>query len=164
MFQRIMSATGRRRPQYWGSVALRLLLLVVAWQGPIAWFHCHGSLAGVNENQTWLAKHLQTHHPGVPLFSTAHLGWHFHFELPSPSSEDGEKDAPQPCVDVSPLRPLTLVEADAGCSSFQSFVPLVPNLLRLPRPRLAAAELAQHFFDGFADSLPLPLRFCIALN
>lgn len=164
MTKHLQSATGLRRPRYWGSVALRLLLLFSAWQGPIAWFHCHGGIGGVNASQTWLAQHLQTHHPGVPLCCAVNFGWHFHFELPTPTSGDGEQDTPRPCFDISQLRPLSLLEDGAGCGSFFSFATIAPNSLRLSLRRLAVADLAQHFFDAFADSLPLPLRFCVALN
>ncbi len=66
------------RAQRWKSVsavALRLLLLVSLWRGPVLWGHEHSA------DCTDLATHLSLFHGGDP--DALHLGWHWHLRFPN---------------------------------------------------------------------------------
>lgn len=152
-----------RRLQYWGSVVLRIVLLISVWQGPIPWFHCHGSLAAANEVQPWLVKHLRSHHATFSLFADIDFGWHCHVDLPTSASEDKPNESPKPRVVISSSETLTPVSVSGDIPPSSRFIRLPTKTLGISPPGLTTAGVNQHFYDSFAESLSLPLRFCVAL-
>jgi len=156
-------ATRIGRPRDWALVAVRLLLLFSVWQGPLPWFHCHGALAEAGENQAWLIQHLQTHHRSVPLDAKISFGWHFHVDLPMSDSDGGDQDARKSCLAVSAIASQASAASCADLCPAPAFQRISPKVVSRP-PCLSAAGKILHFFDSFADSLAVPLRFCVALN
>jgi hypothetical protein len=148
--------------QTWGAILLRFVLLISAWQGPIPWFHCHGSLASASEIEPWLVKHLRTHHGTVSLFANIDFGWHCHFDLPLPDSDDEPNEAPKAHVVIccSPTVTPVSVGSEFDVSSRYPKLPIQPLGTSSPEPTTAGSN--QHFYDSFAESLALPLRFCVA--
>lgn len=162
-----MMARGRH-----ASAALRWLLLVLMWPGPVPWCHSHAKIAHSESPAvaTWLREHLRVGHG---LASVAGIqqaraqdaraqdaGWHVHFALPG--SEDGNSgsDRPQPI--------LPLVTSPCEMQGFEaqavSVHPLVATLEWLPAARrggLGSSVASRHFLDGFAPSLALPQRLGI---
>ena len=156
----------RRRPRAgrW-SLALRVLLLVSAWQGPLPWWHSHGGIAGASEQDSiWLVEHLQCWHPGLEAASADSLGWHMHWGYPSSTGSTGQ---PTPRTQDRVLGTnhfdAHLLSPQRSCSTWTTSVLPLNNRGDLAIVRLQGQpRRARHFFDGFAPTLPLPLRFCIA--
>lgn len=77
------------------ATILRCLLVTAAWQAPLPFLHCHGTLATSTDTAApWLAEHLRTHHADVDPCSPHLFGWHLHFGVPE--SDDAPADAPAP--------------------------------------------------------------------
>lgn len=163
MIKPTRSAPRSRRLHHWGSVVLRFVLLISVWQGPIPWFHCHGSLAAEGEIQPWLAKHLRSHHPTIPQAAKIDFGWHCHFDLPTTDSEDQPNKSPKPRVVISATETLTPVSISGEIHPSSRFMRLPMKALGMSPPGLTTAGVNQHFYDSFAESLAMPLRFCVAL-
>lgn len=81
----------RRRQQLsLTAVALRFLLALSLWQGPILWGHEH------HVGSAGITAHLATFHSGDA--NAMQLGWHWHLSLPNwdPSqSPEGSDPSPQ---------------------------------------------------------------------
>ena len=144
----------------WCAVSLRVCVVLAAWQGPIPWFHSHGTLAQACDD-LWLIEHLRFYHSAAQTCPSECSGWHFHYGFPgSPADDSG------PAPDGA-LHQATVMEAAARCSGLLS---------AWHAPPLAAIGTADdvvgsacgispeairfHFFDAFAPTLALPLRFC----
>lgn len=149
------------------ALVLRCLLLLAAWQGPVPWVHCHGTLAASSDGvSSWLAKHLQAYHPTTAPFSDACFGWHVHYGFPGAPSDDSDEPSPndRDCLPVS-------VSAQGLSASWLRATVETPALAALPLDLhqdgvgllvgSPTRHLTSHFFDAFAPSLPLPLRFCV---
>ena len=163
MFKPARPASRLGRLHHWGLVALRFVLLISVWQGPIPWFHCHGSLAAAGETQPWLAKHLRSHHSPVSLFTNIDFDWHCHFDFPTPPSEDEPQESPHPRLVVSSGATPTPVSLSGEAHLLSRFYRLPVKVTSLSPPGLATAGVNQHFYDSFAESLAMPLRFCVAI-
>jgi len=143
-----------------------VLLLAVAWQGPIPWCHCHGSLASSTaQSSSWLANHLQSYHPTTALLSNQGFGWHFHAILPKSSNDDPNQrsDTDQnrhPTPDVTASFSHWLAHcARVSTSSLAAFEgPIGGCGAVLLAPAWRVRHTA-HFYASFAPTLPLPLRF-----
>lgn len=146
--------------------ALRCLLLIVAWQGPLPWCHCHEEVASAPGGiSCWLASHLRTHHPSMLPLASAVLGWHVHFDYPCPNEdEEGRSGHHEPSrlpgSSAAEQMASSILESASGVSQ-----PL-PTVDGDPAATSVAASdparVNAHFFDDYAPSLALPLRFCIA--
>jgi len=68
-------------------VALRLLLVVSLWEGPVVWGHSHTSVMSPSES---LVAHIAAHHACES--DATHLGWHWHFSIPE---ADGANPSPE---------------------------------------------------------------------
>jgi len=150
------------------SVALRIVMLLAAWQGPMPWWHRHGTLvdADLAKAPLWLSQHLQTHHASVSPYAGIFFGWHMHAIFPGSSSDDPE----QP-TKPEQFRLSTAAEADCLLAqlmdSAEGLSVSLAQQIELQRPGLAGSSpstsrATAHFFERFAPSLPLPLRFCVA--
>jgi hypothetical protein len=153
--RRLFNASAR-----WCAVGLRICVVLAAWQGPIPWFHSHGTLAQASDD-LWLIKHLQSCHKAGGTCSQECLGWHFHCGFPGTPTDDA---GPSPdgvrhiapvivtaSCSVSPLSASQLPAATMLCTvddAADSAFALLPGTSRY------------HFFDAFAPALALPLRFC----
>lgn len=155
----------RHRSPSWLSTTVRaVLLFALAWQGPIPWAHAHGTAAnsacGVN---CWLSQHLCSHHAQDSMFADRMYGWHFHVALPF-GSENGPEQQQRPQQNRIPPNHasdgLSAMLADGLRTSLPAAV-----MVNLDAPTHSAAVVgdehagAAHFFDGYATSLALPLRF-----
>lgn len=145
------------------SLALRCLLLLLVWQGPIPWCHCHDTAASSSPTP-WLAKHLQKYHAGVDLCAPPLLGWHLHARLPGvPSDDPGEPTQPDqeqlPVVNSVDSLTATVVRASIEMSTPHTCLEgLMCGMPGTGNSRAAAA----HFFDSFAPNLALPMRLCVS--
>lgn len=152
----------RNRPVL--SLAVRCLLALAAWQGPIPWCHCHGTLVHANDaDASWLSEHLQSYHTAALALLNVDFGWHFHVAFPDAPGQDDDSSAPK--------RRELLPQIDATTSLLESSrlfveIPAIDSaiLVQVIAPRCSgdALSMSAHFFDGFAPSLPLPLRFCVS--
>lgn len=64
-------------------IALRLLLVLSLWDGPVVWGHSHATAMSRTES---LAAHIAVHHACEG--NAAHLGWHWHFSIPESDGAD----------------------------------------------------------------------------
>ncbi len=93
-------------------------------------------------------------------------GWHFHFAYPGYDPDDPSR----PTESESGRLPMSH-EADSQLVQFDrseaTGLVAVSDLIDLPGPALLALTQAfdpdvGHFFDGFAPTLPLPMRLGIS--
>ncbi len=147
------------------GIFLRLVLVVCAWQGPLPVVHAHAAAVdsvddSAAESSTCLVEHLRTWHCGDEACSGECREWHLHFEYPHPS-HDGTPTS-QPAKD----RLATIAAADFDAASSACGTPSQPASFSIDHDGRERSQLpslgrnaAAHFFDGFAPTLPLPLRF-----
>jgi hypothetical protein len=144
------------------GVALRCLLIFAVWQGPIPWWHSHGALAtGPNVSASWLPGHLARYHPACGLTSPV-VGWHMHLFYPAPPT--GENGGNEPLQEQN-LLPSALTDSLLTVASMASTATaLDPSFWQVAQSPLSRDRSATplHFFDGFAPTLALPLRFGVA--
>lgn len=137
-----------------------LAVLVTSWEAPLPVWHCHGTLASA-EPTRWLAEHLHDHHAEIGQWREAFLDWHLHFEFPH-RANDTERSASDRLLipvagDAIRMIPPT---SDGFHSPFPDRHLAVPSAAfhRSPTGREGPAR-SRHFYDDFAATLPLPLRF-----
>ncbi len=154
---------GAHRP----SFVLRCLLLLVAWQGPLPWCHCHGTLANsADSTAVWLATHLRSRHSSVSPFANVSFGWHIHIELPDSTSDDPDQP-PRPDRDRLPVTNAADGLAELAARPAAALISEADLLDLACQGGMLTSDggscrLTAHFFDDFAPSLPLPMRFCVA--
>lgn len=68
-------------------IALRLLLVLSLWDGPVVWGHSHATAMSRTES---LAAHIAAHHACEG--NAAHLGWHWHFSIPDADGADPSRE------------------------------------------------------------------------
>lgn len=155
--------TGTKSGSFW----LRLFMLVTIWQGPFPWYHSHGTLANLQSTApTEFVDHLRTQHASVDPLSNVDFGWHLHFLLPNSSGEDPQQSAP-------PKQDQLLIVTSVDCFiahfarthanpeiQFESRADLQGSGTILTER--SQTRFSGHFYDAFASSLPLPLRFCVS--
>lgn len=146
------------------TLAARCLLMLAAWQGPIPWCHCHGTLANTAQSaSTWLSEHLNSYHSAALAFLDVDFGWHFHVAFPvEPGDGDGSSPARQRELLPQSNDSATLLDCARQLAGIASIDAVSASQLASTGLEANAPTLSAHFFDGFAPSLPLPLRFCIA--
>lgn len=146
------------------TLVARCLLLVAAWQGPIPWCHCHGTLANTAESaSTSLAEHLNSYHSTALAFLNVDFGWHFHATFPAePGDDDGSAPTRHRELLPQPNDSAMLVDCARQLAEIAPIDAVPVSQLASTRLEADAPTLSAHFFDGFAPSLPLPLRFCVA--
>ena len=156
--QRSLRAIGEER-RYDAAYALRWLLLLLMWPGPVPWCHSHGAVARSESSQaaTWLREHLWKSHAGSLGTDASRAGWHVHFSLPG--SDDGESGS----EDSRPSWLMAASTADAqesGAESTSGGSPLfvTERLASSTRVGVGPNAVNRHFLDGFAPFLALPLR------
>jgi len=147
----------------WGKSLRWLVMVLVALQGPIPWCHCHGTLANSPDSFSWLGDHLQSYHVSVSPLANVVFDWHFHVEMPNSSSDDPDQssdlDRDRLPITSSTDR-LSVQLADSARSTCQAV--LVTDLKHeCANALLVDSQNSANFFDAFAPTLPLPLRFCV---
>ncbi len=146
------------------TLSLRCLVLVlVALQGPIPWCHCHGTLANSPDSFSWLGDHLRSHHVTVSPLANHFFGWHFHVDVSNSSGDNPDQPADQDrdrLPTTNSTDGLTVLLADNARSSPQAAV-VDDRSHECAVAMLVGLQNTAHFFDSFAPTLPLPLRFCV---
>lgn len=74
------------------SIALRVLLIVSLWEGPVLWGHHH------SPGFIGLSEHLEQFHPGLETRSPPQSEWHWHLswpESPEPCEEGRKESTPR---------------------------------------------------------------------
>lgn len=140
-----------------------LVLVLVALQGPIPWCHCHSTLANSPDSFSWLGDHLRSHHVSVSPVANHFFGWHFHVDLSNSSSENPDQPANQDrdrLPTANTTDGLTVLLADNAGSEHQTVL-VDDRSYKCVHAMLVGSQNAAHFFDSFAPTLPLPLRFCV---
>lgn len=144
--------------------AVRCLLMLCLWQGPLPVCHSHGTLAGASdEARPWLAAHLETHHASVDPCELTFFGWHVHFEVPEAEGEPSETPGLSLWLPLIANASVDGIRADWPCR-FPVGGNAVPHLavMQLPREPEPIRRLRLGFFPDDAGSLPLPLRLGVA--
>ena len=100
-----MTAGGRH-----ASAALRWLLLVLMWPGPVPWCHSHAKIAHSESPAvaTWLREHLRVGHGLASVAGSQQAlvqdsliqdaGWHVHVALPGSDDGNSGSDSRQPIL------------------------------------------------------------------
>ncbi len=165
----------------WGDLLLRLVLVLATWQGPIPWWHCHGTeTALVSESEQgshdssgdsfrcWLLGHLLSHHSsqsGMMSRVEVHFGWHMHFlisRIPGTSASDKDTVSAQegiPGSDSAEL--LSGIQPNASSAlCLQGLDDAWTAQRGFPCSAVQAGPA--NFFDTFAPALAVPIRFCVS--
>jgi hypothetical protein len=148
-------------------------MLLSLWQGPMPWCHHHGSLEEVHRVQGsqathssnagwWWKRHLQSQHVSAMPLANVTLGWHVHVGIPTSSGEcpDSDRDhqtglaLPRSNTDVDLLQSIDLAAQYHPFAAYESWIGLVA--LQWSGDE---SSYHHHFFDGYASTLALPLRF-----
>lgn len=142
---------------------LRCLLVCAAWQGPIPYAHSHCSLAGVHGHHSCLSMEHLHHHATVGTDADAHSAWHLHVSLPvrkGTERSDLQHEQEVPLLNFESSQSLTdpLVRSAQLISWHSAPAPQTYREFIIP-PDVCIART--HFFDSFAPTLPLPLRFSV---
>jgi len=146
------------------TAAIRCLLMLCLWQGPLPVWHTHGTLAEAPAaSRSWLAEHLADHHAEVDPREVVVFGWHVHFDLPE--SEGDPDDTPGPSLRF----PVVVSTGSDGVRPGSSErLPIVADsLLTLvidppAEPTAGSHSIRRGFFPDDAASLPLPLRIGVS--
>ncbi|PQO41897.1 hypothetical protein C5Y97_02345 [Blastopirellula marina] len=134
--------------------------MFAVWTGPIPYLHCHGALDSASEaGFVQLAKHLSRYHKCDATCCSKNYGWHFHMAVPT-SDEDGS---------VPPTQWLSANAMSTATSSigddWQCDRLVLPNFLISADFLEASAPgrqyLSRSFYDSYARTLPLPMRFSV---
>ena len=143
----------------WSQVALRMVLMVTLWQGPIPVWHSHGTLknsAVSTEMFSWFTGHLRSSHAAVDPAADVEFGWHAHFDWPripvDSDSPDQLNFATEFCA-VSAA--CTLPWNDSAEFQYGFSVETLTD-------RALGGDLVERplgFYVSFATSLAVPVRF-----
>lgn len=155
----------KRRCSVTNSVWLRFVLLLVAWQGPIPWCHSHD--AGVIDqaaSDVRLLEHLCSYHAGESLAAARPLGLHFHVDFPHQPTQGSDPTPLGAEFEFSSrLAGDSRLMAEASWGAVLAGVAFWSPSLREPAEHVSCRVLmsgcGHRFFDAYASSLPLPLRF-----
>lgn len=139
---------------------LRCFVMFAVWTGPIPYLHCHGALDSASEaGLVQLAKHLSRYHKCDRDCLSKNYDWHFHLAVPT----SGEDDS---------VPPTQLLSANGGSTAISSIGAdwqrdrlLLPNFLVgagfVETPVPGRQHLSRSFYDSYARTLPLPMRFSV---
>lgn len=161
----IMSAKlAKRRCCVTNSVWLRFVLLIVAWQGPMPWCHSHD--IGVTDpvaSDVRLLAHLCTYHAGESLAAAQPLGWHLHVDFPHQPTQGSDSTPLGAEFEFSSRLVGDSRLAEASWGDLLAELAFWNLPLREPAEHVSGRALmsgrGHRFFDAYASSLPLPLRF-----
>jgi hypothetical protein len=154
----------KRRCSVTNSVWLRLALLIVAWQGPIPWCHAHDTgLVDPGVGNVRLLEHLRSYHAGESLAGARPLGWHFHVDFPHQPTSGTDSTPLGAEFEFSSRLAGDLRVAEPSWGAALSDLAFGNLPLREPADHVSCRVLmsgyGNRFFDAYASSLPLPLRF-----
>lgn len=148
------------------ALALRCLLLVCAWQGPLPCWHCHCESAEASRHYSIShVEHLRCCHHERVGDSLDLLDWHIHLgnSIATCCDMHSATESDQDCLPLAKGLDSEFLSTlrDSGYSHLPS-MPCCDDSERIFVLRREQSKRIDHFFDGFASSLPLPLRFCIS--
>jgi hypothetical protein len=144
-----------------GRVMRALLIVWAAWQGPVPWWHSHGTLANSAANsQEFLREHLSSHHSAIDPCDDLRFCWHVHFDFPAHGRDSSNQDGNRPVgtmnAELAPSGLHQLARTAAFDVPYTAVDVIDGGVLSV---QLSPGSGGQHFFDGFAPELALPLRF-----
>ena len=145
------------------------LLVLLAFQGPLSHCHCHGTLVNSSADAgPWLLPHLQSCHPAVDPTENLFLGWHLDLPLPGNSPEE-----PSPTQGELTQQAILVSAESSGVSHLvgwlsllsPAFHPFNHSILLTDRlwAQNGSSTRSRHFFETYATTLALPLRFNVVL-
>lgn len=152
-------------------LAMRWMILLLLWQGPIPWCHSHELWAGADEEAhsasvtcecEWpLLEHLYTFHSADRDSAQPATGWHLHWVMPE---VDEDALPPGPASSELPGAAPSVILTGGQDSTFASMSAswLLESVSGLGagfadvRPAVPC-----HFLDSYAASLAMPLRLGI---
>lgn len=160
----MFAKAAKRRGFVTNSVWLRCVLLVVAWQGPVPWCHAHdaGSVDS-GDRDVRLLEHLCSYHAGEALADAPSLGWHIHVDFPHQPASGTDSTPLGAEFEFSSRLAGDSRVADPSGDSVLAGLALGDPLLGAPAGQFSGRGLMSGcghlFFEAYASSLPLPLRF-----
>ena len=150
------------RSKVWG-----MLLILLAWQGPIPVCHAHSTLKSENLPSLELAAHLIENHSESGLSADSFIDWHWHWVMPnellvkhSESLPDSTPDAPSSINDLRPVIQLQDVVFDNIIEATQGEL-LVDHVDIWHRQNLRRQDLPTSFLMTFASDRSLPERLSV---
>ena len=159
----------RRRPVNRRSLILRLVLLVVTWQGPLPFLHCHGTMANASGSvgmTGWLSGHLRAFHSSVAPDADVNFGWHAHVCLPQPPQDEESGRPIRIAQDWLPTGD-SLGSSGAAHTLINGLVEVPCEFVSIPTngriPALTGPlDRSLSFYTAFAPALAVPVRFCVS--
>lgn len=149
------------------SRAWAMLLILLAWQGPIPVCHAHGTLKAERLPSLELASHLLENHAVGEASSESFIDWHWHWVMPddllTKHSDNCPHSSPDEHESISELRPVIQVQCveiePAMATTFGEM--LVDRIDILHRHHLRRQDLPTSFLMTFASDLSLPERLSV---
>lgn len=150
---------------------MHLLLMLLAWQGPVPICHAHGTLATDSLNSPELAGHLVQAHSDLNPTADIFFDWHWHWVLPCelashPGSTDHEQSNQFPgghhCHGEWESSIILANDTVAEQSWSERWYPL-PEFTYANTDLTPALKLGlpSHFLQNFAAELSLPQRLSV---
>lgn len=149
------------------SRAWVMLLILLAWQGPIPVCHAHGSLRAERLPSVELASHLIENHSPSELSSENFIDWHWHWVMPDDllprHSDSNPQSTDEEQASICELRPVIQVQnVEIGVSfDTSSFEILVDHVDVWHRLSLRRQDLPTSFLMTFASDQSLPERLSV---
>ncbi|RCS53899.1 hypothetical protein DTL42_01650 [Bremerella cremea] len=141
-------------------LALRCFVMFAVWTGPIPYLHCHGALDSVTgTGYVQLAKHLSRHHKCDSSCIAKSYSWHFHLAVPT--GEEEGTIPPSQCLSADGMTTNQSSDWD-DCQLAASLAhPFLQDKGMCVAPVADSVFLSRGFYDSYARTLPLPMRFSV---
>lgn len=144
-----------------------MLLILLAWQGPIPVCHAHGTLKAERLPSLELASHLIESHSAGDVSTASFIDWHWHWVMPDELLTKHSDSCPHSSSDehesVNDLRPVIQVECvEVKLTIATTFgEALVDHVDIWHRQNLRRQDLPTSFLMTFASDLSLPERLSV---
>lgn len=149
------------------SRAWAMLLILLAWQGPIPVCHAHATLNANELPSPELASHLIADHSLADIKGDDYIGWHWHWIMPdellTKHSESGSHSPSDEHSSISDLRPIIQMESpELEQGTIPCFREVVCDSVDIRhRQSLRRQDLPTSFLMTFASDLSLPERLSV---
>jgi hypothetical protein len=144
-----------------------MLLILLAWQGPIPVCHAHATLKATELPSPELASHLIADHSFADISGDDFIDWHWHWIMPdellTKHSESGTNPISDEQSSLSELRPIMQIESPTlEQGTTVCFLEVVCDYVDIwHRQNLRRQDLPTSFLMTFASDLSLPERLSV---
>lgn len=149
------------------SRAWAMLLILLAWQGPIPVCHAHGTFIADQLPSMDLASHLVEEHAAADIITDTFLDWHWHWVMPcellvkhSDSCSHSPMDEHESIRDLRAAIPAPTIAIERVSVSLTSEIVIDQNDI-WHRQNLRRQDLPTTFLMTYASDRSLPERLSV---